>query len=499
MQNRLHRFRSRDAREKGFAIVLTAIALTITIPVVGLGIDASLMYGIKARITSAADAAAISSARNLSIGQTIAQQESSALSTATRFFDANFPPGSFLTNTARTITPSVAETAFRTRTVTVDVTVTAPTLFMRYINPNAVTVKTLGRASRRDVNVVMVLDRSGSMEDNGGCPAMKAAATSFATRFANYRDRVGMVSYSTDYRVDFALQDPPGDFQNTANGIPAKATAIICSGTTATGTGYWQGYEQLKLINEAGALNVILLMTDGQPNTVPFNFSTPIDAYGYNAIRWNFPSPTPQKYTRSPGSTFSVTTSRSPCTNTASKSGMIGPFGNPLSGIVNPVGGAKITTGGGCRFMNDTLGTNLHQDVAFLPAQDLWGTDITSGIYKTTTTWPAGHPDVDRVRSDDGNNLINAAMNEVANAAIRVRSNATAAGELNTITYSIGFGNGIGSDEFDMLRRAANVNHVDNNMYDPAKPEGFFVYAPTTSALNEAFVRIASEILRLAK
>ena len=176
MPMRLDRFRSREAREKGFAIVLTTIALTITIPVVGLGIDASLMYGVKARITSAADAAAISSARNLSLGQTIAQQETNALSTATRFFDANFPPGSFLTNTTRTITPSVAETAYRTRTVTVEVNVSAPTLFMRYLNPNAVNVRTIGKASRRDVNVIMVLDRSGSMNDNGGCPAMKAAA-----------------------------------------------------------------------------------------------------------------------------------------------------------------------------------------------------------------------------------------------------------------------------------------------------------------------------------
>ena len=235
MQNPLQRFRSSDAREKGFAMILTTIALTITIPVVGLGIDASLMYGIKARITSAADAAAISSARNLSVGLTIAQQESNALSTATRFFDANFPPGSFLTNTNRTITPSVAETAYRTRTVTVDVTVTAPTLFMRYLNPNAVTVKTLGKASRRDVNVIMVLDRSGSMTSNGGCPAMKAAASSFASRFANFRDRVGVVTFSTDYKVDFALQNPPGDFQNSSTGIPAIANAINCTGATVTG------------------------------------------------------------------------------------------------------------------------------------------------------------------------------------------------------------------------------------------------------------------------
>ena len=239
-------------------------------------------------------------------------------------------------------------------------------------------------------------------------------------------------------------------------------------------------------------------MTDGQPTAIPFDFSAPIDAWGYNAIRWNLAAPAPQKYTRSTSLSFDPNSSKSPCATTSGKSGvaLIYTSGNNLGGIFNPAGGAVIS-GSGCRFA--TTQSNLSQDIAFLPATDLFGNSITSSTYKSTTTWPGGHPDAGRVVSNSATTLENAAMNEVANAAIRVRANETAAGELNAITYSIGFGNGIGDPEFDMLRRVANVPDPANTMYDPSKPEGFFVYAPTTSALNEAFVKIASEILRLAK
>jgi hypothetical protein len=297
------------------------------------------------------------------------------------------------------------------------------------------------------------------------------------------------------------LQNPPGDFQNGSTGIPAQANAITCVGATATGAAYWTAYEQLKLINEPGALNIILLMTDGQPTAIPFDFSAPIDTWGYNAIRWNLAAPAPQKYTTSSGSTFNVNSSRSPCSNTAGKVGVAFAYssGSNIGGIYSPSTGARITGSAAtnCRF--NTTESNLLQDLAFLPNTDVFGTSVNSSTYKATTKWSSGHPDAGRIVSNQASVLENAAMNEVANAAIRIRNNETATGELNTITYSIGFGTGIGEDEFDMLRRAANVSHPTNNMYDASKPEGFFVYAPTTSALNEAFVRIASEILRLAK
>jgi hypothetical protein len=59
--------------------------------------------------------------------------------------------------------------------------------------------------------------------------------------------------------------------------------------------------------------------------------------------------------------------------------------------------------------------------------------------------------------------------------------------------YAIGLG-GVGEADSDLLERVANDR--DSAIFDPNSPEGLYVYAPNPAALNEAFVRIASEILR---
>ena len=50
--------RPRTAKEKGVALLLTAVFTVCLIPVVGLAIDASYMYVIRAKLATAADAAA---------------------------------------------------------------------------------------------------------------------------------------------------------------------------------------------------------------------------------------------------------------------------------------------------------------------------------------------------------------------------------------------------------------------------------------------------------
>jgi Flp pilus assembly protein TadG len=66
--------------------------LMIILPMVGLVIDVGIMYAIRARLTSACDAAARAAARSLAVGVTLADQEAAARARAQAFFNANFRP-----------------------------------------------------------------------------------------------------------------------------------------------------------------------------------------------------------------------------------------------------------------------------------------------------------------------------------------------------------------------------------------------------------------------
>lgn len=486
-------------RERGIAVAITAAMLTFVVPAVGLAVDASMLYGVRARLSMAVDAAALGAARSLANGLTLGEQESAAIDTANRFFTANFPEG-YLYSTDRTIAASVAETSTRTRTVTVDVSLKSPSYFLRYLGKNYTNLRAIGKASRRDVNVMMVLDRSGSLATAGACTPMKSAATSFAKKFANYRDRVGLLTYGGDYRVDFAMQSTPGDFLSGTGKIPDLISKINCTGATNSAQALWNAYEQLKLINEPGSLNVILFFTDGQPNTLTFDFTT-ANAMRTTARGYTSPPPT------SPPTTAKITTlSRTPCSTTTGKLGWVqfhDSSGRTI-GIYNHIATAMpapssslISSRTGCVF-NMSGGTSyVYGDVGFMPTTDIYGNSVVDAGYKTLqyiTT--AGSPDIGKIRINHATTMENAGINAANDAARRIRNNVTAPGDLNVVIYSIGLG-GVGAAEDEFLNRVSNT--ATSAEYDATKASGIYVFAPTTAELSQAFAQIAGEILRIAR
>jgi Flp pilus assembly protein TadG len=155
-------------RERGAVSVIFLLTLVfVLVPLTGLAIDATILYVVKIKLSAAVDAAALAAGRSLSVGQDLASQTTSATNTAQDYFAANFPAGFWNATSSAQVT--VAQTSSLLRTVTVQGTATVPTLFMQVLGIPSATVSDTGTAARRNTNLILVLDRSGSMATAGVC------------------------------------------------------------------------------------------------------------------------------------------------------------------------------------------------------------------------------------------------------------------------------------------------------------------------------------------
>ncbi|MEZ5399327.1 MAG: VWA domain-containing protein [Bryobacteraceae bacterium] len=489
-------------RSRGFAIILTALMLTFIVPLVGLAIDGGILYSVRARLSAASDAAAMASARALATGLTIQEQEASAVARAQAYFAANFPSGSFDTSNP-TVGAVVQEVNLVTRRVTVNAGVTPPVYFMRYLGwgsgSKTLRVNVTGQASRRDINLMMVIDRSGSLQTAGACDDLETAAQAFTALFANQRDRLGLITYGGSYRLDYA---PTKDFKTspTLNSEIDKLFPGGCSGWTGSAQGLWQGYQQLVTLDEPGRLNVILFFTDGQPNTVTNDWPLDVNGtpgnsdmtrcydweHGKKYNQWGY-DPSNLKYRGYIAQDI----------GSGNTDGIRGHEANAMPtddpGKVSiPVGysGTPKSTSDDCWFRTtNSINSIVERDVPYYPDTDFYGNSMFG--FKSVNTWSSG-PYSGKVRYQSGLTGLNASINALDSAALRIRQK-VGNPNLTTMIYAIGLG-GVGEAESDILERVANDR--DSAIFDNNSPEGLYVYAPNPAALNEAFVRIASEILR---
>lgn len=460
--------RRRATPRKGAVLLITTLAiLFILIPVVGLAIDAGSLYAVKSRLQTAVDGAALAAARSLSRGLTISTQYAAADETARRYFSANMSDGWLGTRNSQLQVTFPAAPPKTTR-VNVVASVDAPVYFLSIFRIDPVTVRAEGEASRRDVNIVLVLDRSGSLQNAGACDDLREAAKTFVHSFVDGRDRIGLITFGTTYRVDFK---PAFDFKSrTGTNVPSLIDNINCIGGTNSAAAYWLAWKELEELNEPGTLNVILFFTDGQPNTL------------------HMPA-------------LQVRTTSS-CTNKSDKNGVIAPAGSQVWGIFRALEDAPppapnpdwrlIPGSSGCSYASNFA--NVPNDIVALTKPgaanevDAFGNSLTG--YKPVSRDGSG-----RIRIDSATTVTNAGINALTSAATRVR-NLSAASGLDVVTFAIGLG-GPGEAEDQLMHRVANTRL--SATYDSSKPTGMYVYANNASELNQAFANIASDILRLSR
>jgi len=282
---------SKSGRERGMATVITAISLLALVPMVGLSVDGGLAFIVRARLGSALDSAALAAGRGLTSGTTQSQAQASGTTAATNFLLANFPPGYLNTNYPGNsgnnygVTSTFTPNPVGTLSITVTATVNSPTYFMRWIGVNTLPISATGQATRPNLVIVLVLDKSSSMGNRdsavgtmpatinyttaSSCEAMVYNANAFTQNFSPF-DTVAEISFDATAHIDYA---PSTNYKSSgATGVSHAIAGISCGSNTNTTGALAQAAAVINAVNQPAALNHIVLFTDGVANGINANF-----------------------------------------------------------------------------------------------------------------------------------------------------------------------------------------------------------------------------------
>jgi Flp pilus assembly protein TadG len=477
-----------NGRERGATLILLTLGLfLVVIPLMGIAIDGTICYFVRVKLSQAVDAAALAGARSLSTGLNLTSQTANAQATALSYLNANLPSGFMGVTYSGTPTISVTQNSNISRTVQVQASVVVPLTFMRVVGFQSSTVSETAQSTRRDVNLMLVLDRSVSMGPGYAnvCPIMIANAQAFVSKFANGRDILGLISFNEAWSLDFPFST---NFISATPSLNSVIGNAVCAGNTSSAMALWQAYLQIQALNQPGRLNVIVFFTDGRPDgiTATYPVKTATDT------RYTGSSPSSQ-----------VSSPPSSCPRGTILDGVIAQWNGdtdpgPTAGIFTTLNDNitdpsenSINTPG-CAFTGSGGQTAMTSDVAYIPLLDDYG-NATTG-YKTSTLFPSGSPYSGQIRPDIPTSITAASTNAADNAASRIRADTT----FNIVIYSLGLGGTVTEPlDLDFLRRVAN--DPQGSSYNSTRPTGHFYYAADITQLGAAYQGVASQILRLSQ
>ncbi len=164
------------ASEHGAALPLVGLGLFMLLGSAGVSIDMGRAQIVQSKMSNALDSAGLAAGSVASTAN---------LSTeARKYFDVNFPPGYMATNIENFTVSATANNAM----ITLDVNGTVNTTFMKIFGINTVAVSAHSEITRasKGMELVLVIDTTGSMTDSaGGGVSKMTAAKSAATDLIN--------------------------------------------------------------------------------------------------------------------------------------------------------------------------------------------------------------------------------------------------------------------------------------------------------------------------
>jgi Flp pilus assembly protein TadG len=464
--------------ERGFTLIYVTIAMTMLLLFTGLATDAGRGYVVKARLSEAVDGAALGAARMLNSGDPETE--------ARNIFNANFPPGHLGTSGTPTVNFSLTtDEASGKNIVTVSASTVLPTTFMKLGSIDSMTVSASGQATRRMVDLSLILDVSSSI--GSSWPAVRDAARAFVNSFDAAHDRLSLTTYGNGADVIFPMPSSRG-FDKT--GLEAAIPSALPGGSTAMDEGLYRGWDELRSVpsGQQSSLRVIVLFTDGASNSVPgFYDVSPGTAKGLRTYDFpkNYPDPDGQTWdnptiaglydtqTGAAGPSYSMSTAWNstatlaqipylPLTSAHTHHRSLGiPTSFPLQSGFITVNGAPQNTVRGLRHQNTTTGR--------YPAEVF--------------------------------NINNAARNLLEIIANQARSDV---GDYRIRIYTIGMGDLVQYELGTMPEKPSEIlmriaNDKASPDYNSTQLEGKFYWAQTAADVSPAFQALQNEIIRLSK
>ena len=441
--------------DKGQIAIIVAITLVVLIGMVGLAVDSGRGYGVKAKLSAAVDAAAIAAARGLT-GDNDAERIANAQLASQKFFYGNFP-NNYLGSTPTSLSTTAVHKSDGYWQVNVNATANLPTTFMRVLGQNELDVLAASEIIRRDVDIVLVMDTSGSI--GSAMAGLKACAkNSFVNKFIDGPggDRLGLVSFASGAVLDVPInKDATRGFNKTQ--MNNAIDSFTSSGWTGSAEGMRRALNEINAIPASlrSSLRVIVFFSDGAPNALPATFDrlagppNPVTGDLESETSGSAASRATELYREDSRDTLRASYNNiNVLRNTGFNITGVGDI--PLASYNNarPLTGSPITN---TRCNVNKAARNMVENVA--------NTARTQGIY-----------------------VHSAALGTAVN-----NPETSFSGGCSTNSE-------VGST---ILRHVANT--TDSTAYNAAQPTGIYVSAATIAQCDDAFSKIASEILRLTK
>jgi Flp pilus assembly protein TadG len=470
------------------SLAYLATLLGTLLLVTGLAVDSGRAYVVKAQLTKAVDGAALGAARNLNTGD--------AAGEAARIFKANFPAGYF--GTSSSTDPTTALDFFHTdvieasgvNVVTVKASAVLPTTFMRLANYNDVTVSSSGQATRRMVDLSLVIDMSSSIGTQWN--AVHDAAVSFINSFDQTQDRLALITFGDSAKVLDQMPSSRG-FNKTKlkSDVPLAPT-----GSTAMVEGLYRGWDQLRSVatGSQSGLRVIVLFTDGASNSVPGDYGT---GDGYGLRTYDFP--------QNAGDTHSQTWDLPHLaglyeTNFGTQpTGMGIDIQLPWNSFATPFDTKNTWP----KYLPATSSHKYHISTGIPTTFPLETSALTvNGVPQVTARGLRHYDNVAHRYPAEIYNVNNAARNLVEIIANAARSDT---GDYPIRIYTIGMGQLVPLQLGTKLETSESIlKRIANDIrsapdYNSAQLEGKYYYAQTAADVGPAFQALQNQILRLSK